>query len=368
MQGENLRSTISMWSKGDYSLNTQGAKDVIDNTTDLALGAIAAIDVEHGSGPFTIADFGAADGGTSLDLIGKLVGAVRERAPARPLCVTYTDLPRNDYCALFSTVHGERPNIESYQQRHDDVFVYAAATSFYQPIFPAGTVDFGFSATAMHWLSSLPCQISNHVHAVGAQGEELAALRERARMDWEINLACRAGELKPGGRLVTANLCIDDQGRYMGNTGGVNMFDTLNMLWWKLAEEGVISPQEYRDTTIPQFYRTVDEYCAPLNDPSSPVSRAGLRLESVQTRPVRCPYAARFEADGDAVKFAESYMPTTRTWSETVFFNSLSADRSMAERQEIVDRFYRSFTGNVLENPEGHAMDYVHVYMVMSKV
>jgi len=365
---ETLGSTISMWSKGDYSLNTQGAKDVIDNTTDLALGALADIDVEHGSGPFTIADFGAADGGTSLDLIGKVVGAVRERAPARPLCVTYTDLPRNDFCALFSMVHGGRPDIKSYQQEHDDVFVYAAATSFYKPIFPAGTVDFGFSATAMHWLSSLPCQISNHVHAVGAQGEELEALRERARMDWETNLTCRAGELKPGGRLVTTNLCIDDQGRYMGNTGGVNMFDTLNMLWWRLVEEGVISRREYRDTTIPQFYRTVGEYCAALRDPSSPVSRAGLRLESAQTRTVRCPYAARFEADGDAVKFAESYIPTTRTWSEIVFFNSLSADRSMAERQEIVDRFYRSFVDHVLENPEGHAMDYVHVYMVMSKV
>ncbi len=368
MRGKTLGSTISMWSSGDYTLHTQGAKDVIDNTTDLALDAIAGIDVEHGSGPFTIADFGAADGGTSLDLMGKVVDAVRERAPARPLCVTYTDLPRNDFGALFSMVQGEKPGTKSYRQEHDDVFVYAAATSFYKPIFPAGTVDFGFSATAMHWLSSLPCQISNHVHAVGAQGEELEALRERARMDWETNLACRAGELKPGGRLVTANLCIDDQGRYMGNTGGVNMFDTLNMLWWRLVEEGVISREEYRDTTIPQFYKTVGEFCAPLRDPSSPVSRAGLRLDVAQTRMVQCPYRARFEADGDVVKFAESYVPTTRTWSEIVFFNSLSADRSVAERQEIVDRFYRSYVELVIENPDGHAMDYIHVYMVMSKV
>lgn len=368
MKGETLGSTISMWSKGDYSLNTRGAKDVIDNTADLALDALAGIDIEHGSGPFTIADFGAADGGTSIDLIGKVVGAVRERAPARPLCVTYTDLPRNDYGALFSLIHGKRPDIKSYQQEHDGVFVYAAATSFYEPIFPAGTVDFEFSATAMHWLSSLPCQISNHVHAVGAQGEELEALRERARMDWETILACRASELKPGGRLVTTNLCIDDQGQYMGNTGGVNMFNTLNMLWWRLVEEDVISQREYRDTTIPQFYKTVDEFCAPLRDPSSPVSRAGLRLESAQTRMVRCPYRARFEADGDVVKFAESYVPTTRTWSEIVFFNSLSADRSVAERQAIVDRFYRSYVDLVIENPDGHAMDYIHVYMVMSKV
>ena len=356
-----------MWGGGDYSLHTVGAKHVIDNTGELALGALAAIDVAGRSGPFQMADFGAADGGTSIDLVGRIVEAVRARAPERPVCMTYTDLPRNDFSALFSLVHGGRPGVESYLHRFDGVYVFASGTSFYGPIFPPGTLDFGFSATAMHWLSGTPGRIGDHVHAVGAKGEELETFRRHAIGDWETILLARSRELKHGGRLVMSNFCIDEQGRYLGNTGGVNMFDTFDMLWRRLLEEGVISADEYADTVFPQFYKTVDEYCAPLTDPENPVFRSGLRLASAETRVVACPYAARFAEEGDAARFAEAYVPTLRTWSETVFFNSLDPARPEQERRHIVERFYRSYVDLVREDPTGHAMDYVHVYMVVSK-
>ena len=83
---------------------------------------------------------------------------------------------------------------------------------------------------------------------------------------------------------------------------------------------------------------------------------------------VACPYAVRFADDGDLDGFATSYVPTLRTWSETVFFNSLDAGRSEQERRDIVERFYQSYIDLVREDPTGHAMDYVHIYMVVSKV
>jgi hypothetical protein len=338
-----------MWSGGDYSLHTIGAKHVIDNTGELALEALAA------------------DGGTSIDLVRRIIGTVRERAPTRPICMTYTDLPRNDYSALFNLIHGGRSDVTSYLDQYDDVYVYASGTSFYLPIFPAETLDFGFSATAMHWTSGVPGRISNHVHAVGAKGEELETFRRFALADWDTILLNRSRELKPGGRLVMSNFCIDEQGRYLGNTGGVNMFDTFDMLWRRLVEDGTITEAEYRGTAFPQFYKTVEEYGAPLTDTDSAVHRSGLRLESAETRVVPCPYAAKFADDGDLESFAVSYVPTLRTWSETVFFNSLDTDRSEQERRDIVDRFYQSYVDLVRHDPTGHAMDYVHIYMVVSK-
>lgn len=357
-----------MWGGGEYSLHTAGAKHVIDNTGELALEALAAIDVADGSGPFQIADFGAADGGTSIDLVRRVIAEVRERAPARPICMTYTDLPRNDYSALFNLVHGGRPDVVSYLDEYDDVYVFASGTSFYLPVFPPETLDFGFSATAMHWTSGVAGPISNHVHAVGARGEELETFRRFALADWDTILLARARELKPGARLVMSNFCIDEQGRYLGNTGGVNMFDTFNMLWKRLVEEGVVTQEEYAKTVFPQYYKTVDEYCAPLIDPTSPVYQTGLRLESAETRVVACPYAGQFARDGDVERFAVSYVPTLRTWSETVFFGSLDPSRPEGERRDIVERFYASYVDLVRENPTGHAMDYVHIYMVVSKV
>ena len=106
--------TISMWHGGEYSEHTQGAKDVIDNATDLALEGLGSCNVESGDGPFAIADFGAADGGTSIDLQRQVIDAIREHAPTRPVCITYTDLPRNDFSAL-SVDPAERERI--YEER-----------------------------------------------------------------------------------------------------------------------------------------------------------------------------------------------------------------------------------------------------------
>ena len=364
---DGTRSTISMWHEGDYSTHTQGAKDAIDNARDLACTAIAEMDVEGSDDPFQIADYGAADGGTSMDLHRATIAGLRTRAPRRSVCVTYTDLPRNDYSALFTTANGGRPDVTSYRDEHDGVFVYAAATSFFEPIFPPETIDFGFSATAMHWLSALPCPVSDHIHMVGARGEELEALRAGARADWQDILLARASELKPGARLLTVNLALADDGRHMGNTGGVNMFDVMNRLWRALADDGTITEPEYRRTTIPQFYRTPAEFHAPLLDSDGPVHRTGLRLVRAETRFTPCPYAARFVRDGDAERFAETYVPNTRTWSETVFVNALDAARPLAQRQAIVDRYYRSFADLVRSDPGLHAMDYIHECMVMEK-
>ena len=280
---DGARSTISMWHEGDYSAHTQGAKDVIDNARGLACEAIAGMAVEGSREPFRIADYGAADGGTSIDLHRATISALRARAPHRAVCITYTDLPRNDYSALFTTVNGGRPGVTSYRDEHDDIFVYAAATSFFEPIFPPGTIDFGFSATAMHWLSALPCPVGDHIHMAGAHGEEREALRARALADWRDILLARASELKPGGRLLTMNLALADDGRHMGNTGGANMFDVMNHLWRSLVDDGTITASEYRRTTIPQFYRTPAEFHAPLLDPDGPVHRAGLRLVQAET-------------------------------------------------------------------------------------
>ena len=364
---DGAQSTISMWHEGDYSAHTQGAKDAIDNARDLACKAIAGMNVEGSSEPFRIADYGAADGGTSIDLHRATISALRARAPHRAVCITYTDLPRNDYSALFTTAHGGRPGVTSYLDEHDDIFVYAAATSFFEPIFPTGTVDFGFSATAMHWLSALPCPVSDHIHMAGAHGKELEALRARALADWQDILFARASELKPGGRLLTVNLALAADGRHMGNTGGANMFDVMNRLWRALVDDGTITTAEYRRTTIPQFYRTPAEFHAPLLDRDGPVHRAGLRLVHAETRFTRCPYAARFAQDGDADHFAETYVPNTRTWSETVFVNALDAARPLSQRQAIVGRYFGSFADLVRANPEPHAMDYIHECMVMEK-
>ena len=51
-----------------------------------------------------------------------------------------------------------------------------------------------------------------------------------------------------------------------------------------------------------------------------------------------------------------------------MFASALDAARPADERARIVDEFYQSYEDLVAENPNGHAMDYVHCYLAIEKV
>ncbi len=145
------------------------------------------------------------------------------------------------------------------------------------------------------------------------------------------------------------------------------MFDTFNLLWRSLVDDGTISEEEYLNTNFPQSYRTVKEFTTPLDDENSRVYEAGLRMEHVETRVVACPFAEDFKRHGDSVRFAKEYIPTLRSWSEATFANGLSNDRPLKEQRKILDTFYGKYESLVATSPAGHAMDYVHCYLIIRK-
>ena len=243
---------ITMSGGGVYSLATLGAKHVIDAATPLVTDAIRALPETSLEDGFTLSDMGTADAGTSLEMVAAAIEAVRARDAGIPITIVYSDQPRNDFNALVANVYGLGP-FETYLDRFERVYPLLSGTGFYEQILPPESVHIGFSATAMHWLSAKICNISNHVQAVGAEGEELAAFRAQAHADWRRILLHRAAELKPGGKLVLINFARDDQGRYLGNTGGVNMFDTFNRIWRDFVEQNRITRDEYENMTLPQY-------------------------------------------------------------------------------------------------------------------
>ncbi|WP_027167735.1 hypothetical protein [Mesorhizobium sp. WSM3224] len=352
---------IAMRGAGYYSANTVGAKYVIDKVGDLVVEAVARMPRLADGQPFAIADFGAADGGTSMDMMRRLVAAVRETEPHRDISITYTDLPHNDFSTLFRLSQGllgtstEVPLAET-----PALYIFGSGTSFYRQILPDNSLSFGFSATAMHWISKRPCMIADHVQAVGATDREREQFRAQALRDWETILLARARELRSGGRLSLANFCVDEDGRYLGHTTGADMFDSFARHWRDLLRAGRINETEYVNATFQQFYKTPDEFAAPFRDPASPVSQAGLRLETMFTMVTPCPYAEAFRVHGNAQDFAKAYVPTLRSWSETVFANALDSSRPASDRSAIVDDFYDAYEADVARAPAEHRMDYVH--------
>lgn len=357
---------MAMKGAGYYSKATTGARDVIDLAVPLITGAVDRMQLAEEGAPFRAADLGCADGGTSMGMWRKVLAHVRATVPARPIEITYTDLPRNDFSQVFRNVHNQT-ELASYYGEVADVYPFASGTSFHQAIFPRDSVNLFFSATATHYISKAPCNITNHVHMVGAEGDERRQWEEAGRIEWERLLHLRAREMVRGGRLVFLNFGIDSKGRYLGHTGGVSMFDTFDHLWKGLADEGRITGDEYLATNFPQVYRNAEQFAAPLRDTSSQTYRAGLRLEHIEERHLVCPYAKAFSEHKDAKRFAREYIPTLRSWSEPTFAAGLAHSRPATERMAILDEFYGRYERLVAASPEGHGMDYIHVHLVCAK-
>ena len=358
---------ITMSSGGVYSLATLGAKVVIDQAGRWMRDAIYQMDIREFEDGFSIADIGCADAGTSMEMVESVISAIRSRNSESQIVIYYTDQPHNDFNALIRNIHGIG-DFNTYLKRYKNVYVLVSGTSLYEQMLPVGTLGLGFSATAMHWLSRKPGDIPNHVHMVGADSQEKEIFAIQAALDWRRNLLHRANELAIGGRLILINFCVDEEGRYLGNTGKVNMFDMFNSIWQRFVDDGVINEGEYEGMTLPQYYRTLAEFSAPFLDTSDPVYKSGLRLLDIETHITQCPYATEFHQHRDKQRFADAYVETIRTWNESTYLSALSPSRSMTERQSIIDAFYDCYKSHVLAEPDNHHMDYVHAFMTVERI
>ncbi len=369
VQEVTTQKNIAMLGEGFYSRVSLGPKAVIDNCRSLVFDALEQIDIHETHRPLTIADFGAADGGTSLDLIGSVVREARQRYSERSLSVVYTDLPGADFGTLFRHVNNEIEGKPGYLHDLEDVHVFCSGLSFYKQILPTASLDLAFSASAMHYLSRMPAIINDHVHAVGASDYERREFRAVAIEDWNLMLLRRSRELAPHGRLVMANFCIDEHGHYLGNTGGENMFDNYNAIWSQMRDQAVITDGEFRNTAFQQFYKSIEDTLRPLCDESSEVFRSGLVLDQQETRTVACPFRTSYEQGVlSKTEFATQFVNTHRSWTETTFRAGLLESRSANDKQAILDELYRRFEEKVLDKPQGHGKDLLHLYIVAKKL
>jgi hypothetical protein len=167
----------------------------------------------------------------------------------------------------------------------------------------------------------------------------------------------------------------------------------LVQLWKGMADEGLITLDEYRQTAFAQYYRTKEEFLAPLTDPTSPVASLRLKVDACMTDIVRCPYRQSFgngsscavcavcavrvacavrsnrviTGEYDAASYSHALVGTVRSWSEGVFLAGLNASRERQQSKELVDLFYERYRALVEASPTEHAMDYVHCYLLLHK-
>jgi len=131
---------------------------------------------------------------------------VREPYPLRTT-PTSSELKLLPGCFDFST--GLIPGPKSYFLDFKNVFVTACGTNFFDECLPPQSVNLGFSATAFHWLSRKPCNITGALHQpMITVKDEAEKFEEQAAKDWETILLARAKELAPGKALLLLLLFV----------------------------------------------------------------------------------------------------------------------------------------------------------------
>ena len=342
-----------------YSEQTAGAKLCIDLASDWGKECICDLNINES---VFLMDYGAADGGTASEFWGKIINEIKEKNESSEITLIGNDLISNDNQSLINNL-----SIQSLDNKL--VKTLLCAGSFYDQLVPTGFIDFGFSATAMHWLNKKVETLNDHTHVLASSNQNARNdFLKQALFDWNQILEIRSKELKIGGKLLTVNLSRDNENRYLGNNGGktVNVHDEIHSIWKELLEENFISEVEYQKGTIQNFYKSPDEFISPLVNKDSSAYKNGLRLIKERTVYVDCPYKKKWKQNNNTEEFAIGLMETIRSWSRHSFVSAL--DKNSHKNLNPVDTLFNRLTKRISNDPENWSLDYVEHHLMMEKV
>jgi hypothetical protein len=342
---------------GFYNEHSQPQHDAGAFGMPMLLEAASAVPIPTTGHTFVVADYGAAQGRNSLKPMRSAIDVIRARTPeAVPIAVVHTDIPGNDFSALFELVE---TSDASYLPETVNVFSYAAGQSFYRQLFPPCQVSLGWSAIAVHWLSRAPTTIPGHIWSPRATGAALQAFQQQAHADWSAFLQHRAVEMKPGARLVIVGGAADEQ----GDSGANGLLDGVNFALQEMVREELLSAEEYGRMVIPTYNRMAREYLQPFESDTA----GGLRLERQELAILPDPIWAAFQSSRQADVFAAAYVDFFKAAFGPSIFAIIETSRSEQEQQRVKDVFNDKLRGQILSDPAQAVCHWRLFTMLISK-
>ena len=292
--------------------------------------------------PVVIVDYGSSEGRNSLAPVAVAIGILRERiGRERAISVVHTDLPGNDFAALFQTLASDQ---DSYLRDDPRVFPSAIGRSFYEQILPDSTVSLGWSSWAIQWLSRVPALIPDQVQVAYSQDAAVpSAFYRQAADDWHCFLVHRAAELRPGGRLIVLSMALDDHGDFGYEPCVVAIYGAV----LDLVDEGFITKEEAGRMVIPTVGRSRQDFMAPFAETGS---FAGLTLEEIDIFYGEDRIWTDFQSHGDAGMYAARWAAFSRASVCPTLAASL--DDKEVRSAEFIDRIEARMIARLKVAPE----------------
>ncbi|CAA7062596.1 unnamed protein product [Microthlaspi erraticum] len=232
-------------------------------------------DDDHTFPTIRVADLGCATGSNTFNTVDTVVETLRRGyntvyGGGQPeFEAFFCDLPSNDFNMLFKLLT-EKQKIES-----STYFAGGVAGSFYDRLFPKGTIHVAVSLSALHWLSQIPEKVlekgsktwnRGRTWIEGAEREVVDAFAEQSEKDLDAFLKCRKEEMVKGGVLFVLMA-----GRPSGSVSQIGDEDsrakhplttTMEQAWQDLVDEGLIDEETRDGFNIPTYMRSPEEVAA----------------------------------------------------------------------------------------------------------
>lgn len=303
--------------------------------------AAAAVDLPEPSRPTVVVDYGCSTGHNSLAPMDAAIEALRVRA-TQPIAVVHTDLPDNDFSALFDAVENDP---DSYAAA-PDVYTMAIGRSFYRRLLPARSVTLGWSSWSVAWLSRPPVPIPDHVHvSYSADAAVRAAYARQSARDWEDFLMARGVEMRPGARLVVVVPAADDD----GTAGYRPVFDAAWAALGDFVREGLISVDEAARMGMPHFGRTAAELARPFGADGH---FAGLEIEHLEVFTGPDGFWTDYQSTGDATAFGAGWAGVFAAGAFPSLATGLHGGPDASRAAAVLDRLRAEVAVRLAEAPQ----------------
>ena len=306
--------------------------------------AAAGVTLPDAPAPVVIVDYGCAAGHNALVPVAAAIRVVRSRiGTERAISVVHSDVPANDFSALFQTLAGDAA---SYLSGSHAVFASAIGRSFYEQIVPSDSVTLGWSSWAIQWLSRAPAPIPDHVQvAYSRDAAAHAAFARQAAGDWEAFLAARARELRSGGRLVVVTMALDEAGRF----GYEALLGAMVAALARLVDEGFVRADEVRRMVIPTVGRSRADFFRPFAQGGS---FAGLVVESLDVFAGQDRFWEDFQRDGDARRLGAGWAGFARASVFPTLAGALEGGSADPRAADFVARLEADVAARLAADPQ----------------
>jgi hypothetical protein len=312
--------------------------------------------------PFTMADYGCSEGGNSLRIVEHVAQQLQKAGTPVPLWAIFNDLATNNFNRLFENLAAGK----CLPAQRPGLYHAAVAGSFYGPLLPPSSVQFGLSFNSLVWMDQLPrAAVPDYIiypgehprrAGISVSHEAVAEFSGQARSDLTRFLHYRSAELTPGGKLF---VCVPARDGDRCVADGV--YDVLHDACQDMVREGKLAEQAYRDFLLPVYFRRLDEMVDPVTADAELTKQ--LAIERAEIVYVETPYVREFERTGDSNAYAEALVGFLQAFSEPVLRAGLPASTDI----DLVAAIYDRARQRVRENPDGYRFVYIQAACVYSR-